>query len=110
MFSLFQGGVRRNWCASLWSRIFNFRVLISETQFELARDWFGLRPASLRRGSHLSLIGENPPRRLQKLAHRADVDIAFLVKREVSPRKGAVDQLMSERGILCFKPALRLEW
>ena len=36
------------------------------------------------------MLGENAPRRLQKLAHRADVDIAFLVKREVCPRKGAV--------------------
>ena len=36
------------------------------------------------------MLGENAPRRLQKLAHGADVDIAFLVKREVSPRKGAV--------------------
>src|SRR5262249_3193754 len=34
--------------------------------------------------------GEDAPRRLQKLAHWADVDIALLVKREVSPRKGAV--------------------
>jgi len=36
------------------------------------------------------MLGENPPGRLQKLAHRADVDIAFLVKREVSPGKGPV--------------------
>src|SRR5215216_2792740 len=36
------------------------------------------------------MLGENAPRRLQKLAHRADVDIAVLVKREVSPREGAV--------------------
>jgi hypothetical protein len=36
------------------------------------------------------VLGENPARGLQKLAHRADVDIALLVKREVSPRKGAV--------------------
>src|SRR5439155_20386309 len=36
------------------------------------------------------MLGENATRRLQKLAHRADVDIAILVKHEVSTRKGAV--------------------
>src|SRR5262249_5948188 len=36
------------------------------------------------------VLGENAPGRLQKLAHWADVDIAFLVESEVSPRKGAV--------------------
>ena len=47
------------------------------------------------------MLGENAPRRLQKLAHRADVDIAFLIKREVSPRKGAVltDRLVDNRDV-----------
>jgi hypothetical protein len=36
------------------------------------------------------VFGENASCRRQELAHRADVDIAILVEREVSPREGAV--------------------
>ena len=36
------------------------------------------------------VFGENASCRLQEFAHRADVDVAILVEREVFPREGAV--------------------
>src|SRR5438445_3265918 len=65
-------------------------------------------------GQHLDLRGHAPQSRVLAIyrsifsermrpvdAHRADVDIAFLGKREVSPRKGAVltDRLVDNRDV-----------
>src|SRR5262249_45326196 len=55
---------------------------------------FGLKgtPAALADARHVPkpVLGENTPRGLQELAHRADVDVAMLVEGKVCPGECAV--------------------